>query len=56
MSKHRVRPRTVAALSLSALAMPPSSGQTEPDPAGPLTLVVRVPLAANASPQKPWRQ
>jgi heme-degrading monooxygenase HmoA len=41
---------TAIALSLSALAITPSSAQTGPALAGPVTVVVEVALAANATP------
>jgi heme-degrading monooxygenase HmoA len=50
MFKHLVRLCTAAALSLSALAITPSSAQTGPAPAGPVTVVLEVALAANSTP------
>jgi heme-degrading monooxygenase HmoA len=50
MFKPLVRLGTAFALSLSALAVTPSSAQTGPAPAGPVTVVVEVALAANATP------
>jgi heme-degrading monooxygenase HmoA len=49
MFKHWVRLWTAVVLSLSALAMAPSSAQTGPASAGPVTVVVEVALAANAT-------
>ena len=45
-----VRIGTAAALALSALAMAPSSAQTSLVSAGPVTVVVELALAANATP------
>jgi heme-degrading monooxygenase HmoA len=43
---------TAAALLLSAFAINPSSAQTGPAAAGPVTVVVEVALAANATPSE----
>jgi heme-degrading monooxygenase HmoA len=50
MFKPSVRLCTTVALSLSALAIAPSSAQTGPASTGPVTVVVEVALAANATP------
>ncbi|MFM9916973.1 MAG: antibiotic biosynthesis monooxygenase family protein [Rhizobacter sp.] len=52
MFKHWARLCTAAALSLSALAITPSSAQTEPLSTAPVTVVVEVALAANATPSE----
>jgi heme-degrading monooxygenase HmoA len=50
MFKSSVRLGTAVALSLSALAGTPSSAQTGPASTGPVTVVMEVALAKNATP------
>ena len=50
MFRHWARLRPVAALSLAVLAITPGSAQTGAAPEGPVTVVVEVALAANATP------
>jgi heme-degrading monooxygenase HmoA len=48
--KPLIRVCAAVAMSVSALASAPTSAQTEPASAGPVTVVVEVALAANATP------
>ena len=50
MFKPLVRLSTAVVLSLSALVIAPSSAQTGPSSTGPVTVVVEVALAVNATP------
>ena len=52
MFKPLIRVCTAVALFVSALAIAPSSAQTGPASAGPVTVVVEVALAANTTPSE----